>query len=271
MTKDKILATDTPFDLRALFLTPVVDGSLVQQTIRRLTEAIGIGLLQGRERLPAEPELAELLDIAPMTLREALAVMRRAGYLETVRGRTGGTFIAQISTPSKEAARQRLESIDAGFLRDLSDYRRAISVQAAALASERATETEILGLERQVVRIRAAETFVEYLQLDAQFHIAIAASSGATRLWREQIRVEMETGGITLAAAAQPSRFHPDLMMDHDALVQAIRDRDPVRARAVTAAHINRGCEALIELCLGHGHTTDPSENDGKTSGGADA
>ena len=64
-----------------------VEGA-VERIVRRLGEAIGSGLLQPGERLPSELELAASLDVAPMTLRQALAILRDAGYVETRRGRT---------------------------------------------------------------------------------------------------------------------------------------------------------------------------------------
>src|SRR5213595_4095708 len=78
---------------REVVFSPVADGALVEQTVRRIGEAIGLGLIEVGERLPPEAELASRLAIAPMTLREALRILREAGYLETRRGRGGGTFV----------------------------------------------------------------------------------------------------------------------------------------------------------------------------------
>src|SRR5579872_545361 len=78
---------------REVVFSPVADGAVVEQTVRRLGEAIGLGLIEVGERLPPEAELATRLAIAPMTLREALRILREAGYLETRRGRGGGTFV----------------------------------------------------------------------------------------------------------------------------------------------------------------------------------
>src|SRR5437879_13773899 len=77
---------------REVVFSPVADGAVVEQTVRRLGEAIGLGLIEVGERLPAEAELAARLAIAPMTLREALRILREAGYLEQPRGRGGRTL-----------------------------------------------------------------------------------------------------------------------------------------------------------------------------------
>src|ERR671931_1223300 len=123
------------------------DGALVEQTVRRLGEAIGLGLLEVGERLPSEAELAARLAIAPMTLREALRILREAGYLETRRGRGGGTFVRRSipQAPAREA-RRHLARLTVEELSDLMDYRVAVSGSAVALACERRTDADLTAL-----------------------------------------------------------------------------------------------------------------------------
>src|SRR2546430_10489589 len=83
---------------REAVFSPVADGAVVEQTVRRLGEAIGLGLIEVGERLPPEAELATRVAIAPMTLGEALRILREAGYLEPRRRRGGGTFVG-LSLP----------------------------------------------------------------------------------------------------------------------------------------------------------------------------
>src|SRR3990172_10650871 len=89
---------------RALVFSPIGGEGLVEQAVCRLGEAIGLGLLEVGERLPPEAELAERFDIAPMTLRQALAILREAGYVETRRGRGGGTFVCRAIPPTPTRA-----------------------------------------------------------------------------------------------------------------------------------------------------------------------
>src|SRR5262245_59316630 len=72
---------------------PVRGGNAFEITVARLAQAIKLGLVSEGDRLPAERDLAERLQVSRVTLREAIRAFREAGYLESRRGRTGGTFV----------------------------------------------------------------------------------------------------------------------------------------------------------------------------------
>ena len=124
----------TPSARDGVFAPLHVEGA-VERIVRRLGEAIGSGLLRPGDRLPPEHQLADLLAVAPMTLRQALAILRDAGFVETRRGHNAGSIVASDAL-ARLAAAGRAPSPDE--LRDLVDWRRAVSGEAAALAAERA-------------------------------------------------------------------------------------------------------------------------------------
>ena len=70
----------------------------------RVGQAIQLGLLTDGEQLPPETEFAAQLGVSAMTLREALAMLRQQGLVETRRGRTGGTFVRRPDRPAARPA-----------------------------------------------------------------------------------------------------------------------------------------------------------------------
>jgi DNA-binding GntR family transcriptional regulator len=72
---------------------PVRGGNAFEITVSRLAPAIRLGPVSEGERLPPERELAERLQVSRVTLREAIRALREAGFLESRRGRSGGTFV----------------------------------------------------------------------------------------------------------------------------------------------------------------------------------
>lgn len=65
------------------------------QIERWLTDLIGRGELVPGDRLPREDELASLLGVSRMTLRQALATLESHGIVVKKTGRAGGTFVTE--------------------------------------------------------------------------------------------------------------------------------------------------------------------------------
>src|SRR5438874_9112974 len=84
----------------ALF-RPVRTGNAFEETVERLLQAIRLGVAGPGERLPAERELANRLNISRVTLREAIRALQESGYVESRRGRYGGTFVNETLPTSK--------------------------------------------------------------------------------------------------------------------------------------------------------------------------
>src|SRR5258705_11146060 len=116
---------------------PVRGGNAFEITVARLAQAIRLGLVPVGERLPPERELAERLQVSRVTLREAIAALRQAGFLESRRARSGGTFVVRASGdavdgPAQDAASLAREMGDT--LHDALDFRRVLEPGASALA-----------------------------------------------------------------------------------------------------------------------------------------
>ena len=82
---------------------PVQPPTTFEETVERLGTAIRLGLLAPNSRLPAERDLAHQLKISRSTLRQAITTLVQSGHLVSVRGRTGGTFVAD-APPLTEGA-----------------------------------------------------------------------------------------------------------------------------------------------------------------------
>jgi DNA-binding FadR family transcriptional regulator len=222
-------------------LAPLDDaGGRADLVARRLGDAIRLGMLLDGERLPAEAQLAEQLGVAPVTLREALAVLRDQGLVITRRGRHGGTFVCAPPDPEEPLRRFSVQA-----LRDLGDHRGAIAGTAARLAAERALPEEIGRLREQVERLRAATTPSEQRRADTQFTIEVAAAAQSPRLTREEARLRAEVGdllGLAIGGA--------DLAKARGRLVDAIADRRRKRARRLAERHVAAETARLIELRL---------------------
>lgn len=127
---------------------PVTPASTFEETVERLGSAIRAGLLAPGDKLPPERELAGQLRISRSTLRQALTALVQSGHLVSLRGRTGGTFVAE-QPPLTEHAGEPLDQSAWAVL----DYRVAIESGAALLAAERGTEAQFERLDQLVAKM----------------------------------------------------------------------------------------------------------------------
>ena len=226
--------------------TPVRQGSAVAETVARLGQAIGMGLLRPGDRLPREAELADDLGISPVTLRSALTILRSAGVLDTQRGRGGGTVVADGAFPVSLLEDAHLPS-EAELL-DLVDLRCVIEGGTAALAAERATVDQIAHLVGLVEEMEGIDEFDAWGERDNLFHLAVADASGSQRLVSHvaEIRTEVyriaKLGSIPRSGLALADEEHREI-------VDAIAAGEPGLAREAMIRHV----ESTRALWLGLG------------------
>ncbi|HEY7076940.1 MAG TPA: GntR family transcriptional regulator [Solirubrobacteraceae bacterium] len=221
-------------------------GGRAELVARRLGDAIRLGLVLDGERLPPEAQLAAELGVSTVTLREALTSLREQGLVTTRRGRGGGTFVHTPPDPGEPLRRFSVQE-----LRDLGDQRCAIAGAAARLAAERALPDEVLRLERQVGRLRAAGTASERRRADSQLTVEVAAAAQSPRLAREDARLRAEVGD--LLGLELDDVDHEALVRDREQLVAAIARHEPALARELAEAHVSAETARLIRLRLRSG------------------
>ena len=233
---------------RDVALAPLHAEGAVEQIVRRLGEAIGAGVLAPGERLPSELELAAQLGVAPMTLRQALQILREAGFVETRRGRTGGSFVrddppAALVLNGKPPTRTAL--------RELTDWRRAISGEAAALAAGRAKARQRQAVAKAAAAAEGAvRDFASFRLADARFHIAVAEASGSHRLVAAETQIQVEIAEM-LRVVPGPRLARAVSQAGHDPIVAAIVARDPEAARTAMERHVEGTYDWIVGLRLG--------------------
>ncbi|HET6171260.1 MAG TPA: FCD domain-containing protein [Gaiellales bacterium] len=233
---------------RDVALAPLQAEGAVEQIVRRLGEAIGTGVLAPGERLPTELELAAQLGVAPMTLRQSLQILRDAGFVETRRGRNGGSFVRDDPPAALVLAASPPTRSE---LRELTDWRRAVSGEAAALAAERATERERGALaEAAAAAERAVGEFAAFRLADARFHVAVAEAARSRRLIAAETQIQVEIAEM-LRVVPGPRLARAVSQASHDPIVAAILAGDTDAAHAATERHVEGTYDWIVGLRLG--------------------
>lgn len=109
-------------------------GNAFEECVERLLQSISLGLARPGEKLPPERELAAQLGVSRFTLREAIRELADAGWLESRRGRHGGTFVLDRRGVDAErvpvAGRPEFHDLD-----DVLVLRQVLEVGAARAAA----------------------------------------------------------------------------------------------------------------------------------------
>jgi GntR family transcriptional regulator, transcriptional repressor for pyruvate dehydrogenase complex len=227
-----------------------LDGVGRAETVaRRLSDAIGLGLIADGEQLPAESELATQLGVSTVTLREALAKLRHEGLVQTRRGRSGGTFVHGPADRSAVALRSRLREITSDELRDLGDLHEAVAGASARLAAERASTDEVERLRAHADRVAHQDGSGDRRRADGRFHIEVAAASQSPRLTNSEISLQSEVGALLWLPGSEalgPSAA----ARQHEAIAEAIACGDGLLARSLAEEHVRQEMGRLLELHL---------------------
>lgn len=228
---------------------PVSSQSRADEVVRRVTEAIHLGLLSDGEQLPVEVELARLFGVAPMTVREALAELREQGLVVTRRGRTGGSFVRRPAGPPVEFLRQRLTEHTVTDLRDLVDEHRAIAGQAARLAAERAAQVNMRRLFALTDQLRTSGSLGDRIRADCRFHIELAIASHSERLTRREVSLQAEVSGLLWLPLGPPIDVEV-VVAQHQAIASAVIAEDPDKARRLAEEHVDAELARMVSLHL---------------------
>ncbi|HEY3434757.1 MAG TPA: FCD domain-containing protein [Solirubrobacterales bacterium] len=219
---------------------PVRTASTFEETVERLGSAIRAGLLTPGAKLPPERELARQLRISRSTLRQALTALVQSGHLVSLRGRSGGTFVAEQPPLTEHAG----EPLDQGAWAVL-DYRVAIESGAVLLAAERGSEAQFDRLEELVEKMAGElENFGEYRRTDIRFHIGIAEAAHSPRLVSAMTDVQAQMSDL-IALIAHPPEVLIRSNEQHGRLVKALRKGDGSRAARQMREH-SEGTEHIL-------------------------
>ena len=233
--------------LDEVVLRPVRGHHAFEACVEQLATAIRLGVYPLGTMLPSERDLAERLEVSRATLREAIAALRTAGFVETKRGRGGGTIVTM--KPRGPAARvsgtptpaQRADWLDA------LDFRRIVepgaAAQAAAATLDAAARTR---LESAHAAVAKASSRARHRQADSRFHLTVASLSGSGRTVEAVTSVQASLHEMLSAIPVlQTNIAHSD--RQHEQLMRAVLDGRPDRAHQVMEEH----CDDTAALLRG--------------------
>jgi DNA-binding FadR family transcriptional regulator len=244
-------------DLTAV-LGPVRSQNAFEETVERLLAVIKLGVVGPGERFPAERELAALLGVSRITLREAIGDLRNAGYVESRRGRFGGTFVTYTPPAPSRVELRRIAVEDADKINDALTFRMAVETGAAQILAQAGDSDEEGGdgdgrggdgeRIRDVLMTRLGAVNEaspeDYRRMDTLFHLAIAELTGSSLLAVACADARVRLNDLLNAIPVLQHNID-HTAAQHTAIVDAILAGDPRQAQQAVAEHLD-GTAALL-------------------------
>lgn len=197
------------------------------------------------ERLPSERNLAVSFGVSRPTIREAMIALEIAGLVEI---RTGSGIYA---LPPRLSQYKDLTDEGPGPF-EILEARLMIEVEIAALAAARMNETQLQQLLQALedMEVESAESCITE-QADQRFHCIIAEASENSALasmvaWLWQLRNQSRISTL-FHQRVREKGIHPSAE-EHRSIYNALKSKDPMRAREAMRAHISRAIGADMAM-----------------------
>jgi len=226
------------------FYRPIRSGNAFEDTVQRLLQIVRLGVAEPGTSLPSERELALRLNVSRDTVREAIRVLAEAGYLESKRGRYGGTFVVDgfprrpADTAIDGSAPSAVEISDALAVREVLEVgivraatRVSLGKRERSLLTERLRESRAAGED-------------DYRRLDAKFHLTLAELTGSATLVALLGNNRMLINGLLDRIPLIPANIEHS-NQQHADIVTALLAGDEDAAAAAAREHLD-GTKALL-------------------------
>lgn len=207
---------------------------------RKLMDYLISAQIRPNDKLPSERQLSEALGIGRSSLRNALKSLSLLGVIDQRPG--SGTYLRDTKSDLLPRVIEWGLLLGENNLEEVVEAREQLEVMLAGLAAQRRTDEDVRRLQHLIDGMRTSDVTQDrahYVELDIQFHLAIAETSknqvlaGVLRnlqsllhAWASRV---IEVAGETSSSLAM-----------HVPILEAISRGDADAARSAMDAHMQR-------------------------------
>jgi GntR family transcriptional repressor for pyruvate dehydrogenase complex len=230
----------------AVLFSPVHTGRVSEQIVERVKDAIRRGQLVVGQRLPAERQLTEQLNVSRVTVRDALRILEARGLIEIRVGAQGGAYVTAPAPHLVSEGMADMLMLSNLTAEEVTEARQLFELSLIPLVCARADDSDLADLLAICDRSEAAlsdDTFE--MGLSAEFHVRLARATHnhAVELMSEALQ------GPLLSSLQRAKAIAPHMgdrgVLEHRAIVEAVAARDAARAGAVMSEHLERTAARL--------------------------
>jgi GntR family transcriptional regulator, transcriptional repressor for pyruvate dehydrogenase complex len=217
-------------------MAPIDRAGITELVVERIKELLERGELKAGSRLPPERELADMLNISRPSLRTALKALSVMGIIRAKPG--AGTYIADEIPEVFTEPMRFMTLIHNTSIEELFEARRIIEAGLAELAAERATEENIVALNKEIEAMQLAVGNPEaFLKHDIRFHQVMAQAAN-----NKLMSGIMDTLGQLLYHIRRQTISHSsdfnEALEWHQKIVAAMQKHDAKCAKDMLSGHL---------------------------------
>jgi len=229
-------------------LKPVEKQRVAEEIAEQLRSLILNGQYPPGSKLPPERELSKRLRVNRASLREALKKLEHLGLVRIRQG--DGTRVTNFMETGGIELVQHLLPLGGGkpeLIRDLLEFRRLFGRELARLAAARGGKDGLTRLRAVADKADQTNGAAELFDLDFEFYVALAASSGnqVMLLLINTVRDGVRNFMPLLANLAGPQE---QVRKHHRELITAIEKGDVAGAGKIADDYLRLGAELAARL-----------------------
>ena len=201
-----------------------------EEIVDQIRSLILRGRLRPGDKLPPERDLSKALGVGRHTLRVALNRLAALGFLEIIKNK--GAFVKSVTPASLSDSLKDMLEREVRNMVSFLEIRKLLESWTASQAAEKATEEDLMNMERALDEMRSAIAKGESIARgDLAFHLAISAAADNTvMLHIMDAFVTLMHSTQRLRALATNPQTTPELMRQHEEIYKAMRERNPALA-----------------------------------------
>ena len=225
--------------------------------VRMLKDRIFSGEFRPGDRLPAERELADELQVSRQAVREAYRALELVGLVRIRKGQQGGAFITERDRQTVTETLGDLIRLRRVDMSHLTEARSILEKDVAELAIRRINADEIAQLEACVASaIDQSNRGITATAENLRFHRLLGDFSGNPVL-AMMLASTLDLLETVIASVAPSPEVSLANAEEHYSIIAALRDRDAERLGSILDAHIRRSNGALAQLSDGSANLSD--------------
>jgi DNA-binding FadR family transcriptional regulator len=217
-------------------IRPITRTTLSEQVANQIAEMIASRTWKPGEAIPSEADLCRAFGISRPTVREALKALDFVGLVQMRTGHRAyvsegpAKFFDRVCTHGLISSQEDVE--------DLTLSRLVLEGELAALCAQRVTDEELQNLETLVDQIGRCTNPEESLELDLQFHLAIATYS-RSKILAQMLRAIRGLLREVIRKCAQLPGDRELTYDQHKNILQALKERNRRKARGAMREHLS--------------------------------